>query len=217
MNYRHPFLAITSSFLIACSTTIQKGPSLDHTTLSIKDIQIQPPKPAHEVEAAYEAAAQDPCSEPVTDQDGDGRATQRDLYMRDYDHTQRGEPICQIYDYGVEPRRITFDFNEATLKPRALKLLDENVVVFKAYPDLIAEVAGHADSVGPDSYNQQLSLRRARAVYDYLIMNGVDASQLRGPNGYGEIYPIAHNINEDGSDNPKGRENNRRVEFNIQN
>jgi OOP family OmpA-OmpF porin len=83
--------------------------------------------------------------------------------------------------------------------------------------DLKVEVAGHTDSIGTDAYNQGLSERRARAVYDYLTSNGIDASRLVGPNGYGESRPIAPNTNPDGSDNPEGRALNRRTELNVQN
>ena len=129
MNHRRSLILVTTlGFLIACSTTIQKNASLHvgtSETSKTSMLEIQPSKPAHEVEVTYEAATQEPCDEPVTDQDGDGRVTQGDLYMRDYDHTQRGEPICQRYDYGVEPQRLTFDFNEAALKPRTREILDK--------------------------------------------------------------------------------------------
>ena len=83
--------------------------------------------------------------------------------------------------------------------------------------DLKVEVAGHTDSVGSDAYNQKLSERRAKTVYDYLTSNGVDAGRLVGPTGYGESRPIAPNTNPDGSDNPEGRAQNRRTELNVQN
>jgi OOP family OmpA-OmpF porin len=79
------------------------------------------------------------------------------------------------------------------------------------------EVAGHTDAIGTAEYNQGLSERRARAVYDYLTSHGVDASRISGPNGYGETRPIAPNTNADGSDNPEGRARNRRTELNVQN
>ena len=75
----------------------------------------------------------------------------------------------------------------------------------------------HTDSVGTEQYNQGLSERRATAVYDYLTSNGIDASRLQGPTGYGESRPIAPNTNPDGTDNPEGRARNRRTELNVQN
>ncbi|HVK52920.1 MAG TPA: OmpA family protein, partial [Pseudoxanthomonas sp.] len=69
----------------------------------------------------------------------------------------------------------------------------------------------HTDSVGTDAYNQKLSERRAKAVYDYLTSNGVDAGRLVGPTGYGESRPI------DTNDTKEGRARNRRTELNVQN
>jgi OOP family OmpA-OmpF porin len=54
-------------------------------------------------------------------------------------------------------------------------ILGEATEILKRYPDLKVEVAGHTDSKGTDEYNQKLSERRAKAVYDYLTSNGVDA------------------------------------------
>ena len=55
---------------------------------------------------------------------------------------------------------------------------------------LRVEVAGHTDLCGKDAYNQGLSERRAKAVYDYLTTNGVDGGRLAGPVGYGESRPL---------------------------
>src|SRR5690606_27618360 len=110
-----------------------------------------------------------------------------------------------------------FDFDKSTLRPDAIAILDEAIEILKRYPDLRVEVAGHTDAIGTDAYNQGLSERRARAVYDYLTANGIDASRLVGPNGYGESRPIAPNTNPDGSDNPEGRAQNRRTELIDQN
>ena len=85
------------------------------------------------------------------------------------------------------------------------------------YPQLKVEVAGHTDSIGTEQYNQGLSERRAKAVYDYLTAHGIDAGRLVGPHGFGESHPIAPNTNADGSDNPEGRARNRRTELNVEN
>ena len=86
--------------------------------------------------------------------------------------------------------------------------------IFSRYPELRAEVAGHTDQCGSDAYNQKLSERRAKAVYDYLTSNGIDASRLTGPNGYGESRPL-----EDMGQAFPGckSEKNRRTELNVQN
>jgi OOP family OmpA-OmpF porin len=90
-------------------------------------------------------------------------------------------------------------------------ILDEAVAVLAKYPELRVEVAGHTDSKGKDDYNQNLSERRAKTVYDYLTSKGIDASRLVGPNGYGEARPI------DTNETDEGRANNRRTELNVQN
>jgi outer membrane protein OmpA-like peptidoglycan-associated protein len=75
-----------------------------------------------------------------------------------------------------------------------------------AYPSLRLSVEGHTDSVGGDDYNQQLSERRAEAVRDYLVQQGI-ASETVTASGFGKTAPVASN------DTPEGRQQNRRVEL----
>jgi OmpA-OmpF porin, OOP family len=117
----------------------------------------------------------------------------------------------------IDLRGVNFDFDKSTLRPDAVEILREAVDILRRYPELRVEVAGHTDAIGTDAYNQRLSERRARAVYDFLTSNGIGANRLVGPNGYGESRPIAPNTNPDGSDNPEGRARNRRTELNVQN
>lgn len=117
----------------------------------------------------------------------------------------------------IDLKGVNFDFDKATLRPDGVVILDEAISILGRYPDLRVEVAGHTDSIGSDAYNQGLSERRSRTVYDYLTGHGIDAGRLIGPNGYGESRPIAPNTNPDGSDNPEGRARNRRSELNVQN
>ncbi len=117
----------------------------------------------------------------------------------------------------IDLKGVNFDFDQATLRPDGVVILDEAISILGRYPQLRVEVAGHTDSIGSDQYNQGLSERRARTVYDYLTGHGIDVGRLVGPNGYGESRPIAPNTNPDGSDNPEGRARNRRSELNVQN
>ena len=117
----------------------------------------------------------------------------------------------------IDLNGVNFDFDRSTLRPDAVAILNEAVEILKRYPELRVEVAGHTDSVGTEAYNQRLSERRAKAVYDHLTSNGITADRLVGPTGYGESRPIAPNTNADGSDNPEGRARNRRTELNVQN
>ena len=70
----------------------------------------------------------------------------------------------------------------------------------------MVEVAGHTDSRTSDAYNQALSQRRAKVVFDYLVAHGIDASRMTWK-GYGESQPIATN------DTAEGRAQNRRTEL----
>ncbi|MEN4902322.1 OmpA family protein [Luteimonas sp. TWI1416] len=117
----------------------------------------------------------------------------------------------------IDLNGVNFDFDRSTLRPDAVAILNEAVEILRRYPELRVEVAGHTDSKGTDAYNQRLSERRAKAVYDFLTSNGITADRLVGPVGYGESRPIAPNTNPDGSDNPEGRARNRRTELNVQN
>ena len=79
---------------------------------------------------------------------------------------------------------------------------------------MLIELSAHTDSKGGDDYNQRLSDARAKSVVDYLIEKGIDKGRLM-PKGYGETSPVAPNENTDGSDNPEGRQKNRRTEFRV--
>ena len=79
----------------------------------------------------------------------------------------------------------------------------------KTYPSVTTTVEGHTDSVGSDAYNQNLSERRANAVREALISEGVDGSRVSSV-GYGEARPIADNSTDE------GRSMNRRVEAEVE-
>jgi len=150
------------------------------------------------------------------DSDGDGVNDCNDKCPDSQPGQTIGPDGCPV-PVSIDLKGVNFDFDKATLRPDAVAILSEAAEILRRYPELRVEVAGHTDSIGTDAYNQGLSERRARAVYDYLTSNGVDASRLAGPNGYGESRPIAPNTNPDGSDNPEGRAQNRRTELNVQN
>ena len=75
-------------------------------------------------------------------------------------------------------------------------------------------IDGHADWIGTTEYNLALSEKRAKTAYSFLIDKGISNSRL-SYQFFGEAIPIAPNQNEDGSDNPDGRQMNRRCEFKI--
>ncbi|MFG3446996.1 OmpA family protein [Stenotrophomonas sp. NPDC047960] len=150
------------------------------------------------------------------DDDGDGVNNCDDKCPDSQPGQTIGPDGCPV-PVSIDLKGVNFDFDKSTLRPDAVAILSEASQILSRYPDLKVEVAGHTDSKGTDEYNQKLSERRATAVYDYLTKNGVAASRLVGPIGYGESRPIAPNTNPDGSDNPEGRAKNRRTELNVQN
>jgi len=109
---------------------------------------------------------------------------------------------------------VYYDFDKADLKPESFPALDEIVRMLNTYSSMEIELSAHTDSKGTDKYNQKLSDARAKSVVAYLVSKGIDPNRLKSK-GYGETMPIAPNTNDDGSDNPAGREKNRRTEFKV--
>lgn len=92
---------------------------------------------------------------------------------------------------------VRFDFDKSEITPTATAILVRLGESMRAYPELYFEIAGHTDSVGTFAYNFLLSARRARAVRDFLIKEGVPASRMTAV-GWGEGYPIAPNATVEG-------------------
>jgi len=109
---------------------------------------------------------------------------------------------------------IFYEFNQWYIRPDAAIELDKLVQILIDNPELKIELSSHTDSIGSDSYNLELSQRRAQSAVDYIIQRGIAPDRLV-PKGYGESKPIARNTHPDGSDNPAGRQKNRRTEFKI--
>lgn len=102
---------------------------------------------------------------------------------------------------------VTFDFDSARLRPAAIAELNEAVALLNLHDELkLVEVAGHTCDLGPAAHNQGLSERRAQAVRDFLVENGVSADRLR-VRGYGEDQPKVPNTSD------SNRQQNRRVEL----
>lgn len=110
---------------------------------------------------------------------------------------------------------IYYEFDKANLTPEAQTTIDTTLLrILTDNPKLIVELSSHTDSKGDDKYNQNLSQKRAESVVNYLIEHGIESNRLIAK-GYGELMPVARNTLEDGSDNPDGRQKNRRTEFKI--
>jgi outer membrane protein OmpA-like peptidoglycan-associated protein len=106
-----------------------------------------------------------------------------------------------------------FDFDRAEVRPEASPALDEIAEHLAKEPHSVM-IEGHTDGKGADGYNQTLSERRAIAVRTSLTARGLPISELN-IRGYGKSRPVAPNENIDGSDDPEGRQKNRRVEVVI--
>ena len=106
------------------------------------------------------------------------------------------------------PSDITFAVNQSDINPGFYETLNSVALVFQEYDKTTISVYGHADSTGPEDYNQRLSERRALSVSNYLAAQGVAPARLRAV-GFGESRPIADNSTE------YGRSANRRVEIVI--
>jgi outer membrane protein OmpA-like peptidoglycan-associated protein len=101
---------------------------------------------------------------------------------------------------------VLFDSGSATLQPGGVDKLREVAQVLDRYPKTQVQIVGHTDSRGSPTSNVQLSERRAQAVRDVLVRDGVDPSRIT-TRGEGETRPVATN------DTPEGRAQNRRVEI----
>lgn len=109
---------------------------------------------------------------------------------------------------------IYFDLDKSDIRPDAAVELDKLVDLLTDNPEIKIEMSSHTDSIASNSYNIQLSQRRAESTVRYLISKGIAPDRLVAK-GYGEERPIARNTNPDGTDNPEGRQRNRRTEFKI--
>jgi outer membrane protein OmpA-like peptidoglycan-associated protein len=99
--------------------------------------------------------------------------------------------------------------------PDVLFDFDDAELIVRLAPERTVSIEGHSDAIGTESYNRELSLRRARSVERELVDGGVSPDKIVMI-GYGERFPVAPNQNPDGSDNPEGRSQNRRVEVVIE-
>jgi len=103
---------------------------------------------------------------------------------------------------------VLFDLDKSTLKPGAMTRLDRLAAFMNSYPERSLLIEGHTDATGSDTYNLELSQRRADSVANFLVSKGVTSTRLFA-RGYGKGYPVAANTNA------AGRQQNRRVEVVI--
>ncbi len=105
-------------------------------------------------------------------------------------------------------RNIFFETDKYDLLSDSKAELGKLIEFLAKNPGMRIEIGGHTDTEGSDTHNMTLSQNRAKAVFDYLVSNGVIADKLTYK-GYGESMPMESN------DTPEGRANNRRTEFKV--
>jgi len=103
---------------------------------------------------------------------------------------------------------VLFDTGSATLRPGGQRVVAWLADFLREYPERTLAIEGFTDSVGGDTFNQDLSERRAASVRVALIQSGIDGSRI-DVRGYGKAFPVASN------DTAEGRQRNRRVEVVI--
>jgi outer membrane protein OmpA-like peptidoglycan-associated protein len=150
---------------------------------------------------------------------------------RDLDAVPR-DLLFPVIDLGAKPRDLAvkesatevrielaadvlFDFDKADIRPKAQEALKQVASLIRERGKLRSPVVieGHTDGKGSDSYNQKLSDRRAAAVKTWLVQEeGLKDVSFR-TQGFGAKRPVAPNTKPDGSDDPDGRQKNRRVEI----
>ena len=126
----------------------------------------------------------------------------------------------QVKEIGNEVRidlnaDVLFDFDKADLLPKAEDTLSKAAAIIKQRAKGTVMIAGHTDSKGGEAYNMALSERRAGSVRDWFRTKGGLGSMQFDAKGFGAKQPVAPNQKPDGSDDPEGRQKNRRVEITI--
>jgi WD40 repeat protein/tetratricopeptide (TPR) repeat protein len=110
--------------------------------------------------------------------------------------------------------RIYFDFDKSDIRNESVVELNKLLLFLEKNSTVIVEISGHTDSRGSDDYNLKLSRNRAKSVVAWLKKRKMSSKRVIAK-GYGESKHIAPNENPDGTDNPEGRQMNRRIELTI--
>jgi outer membrane protein OmpA-like peptidoglycan-associated protein len=139
----------------------------------------------------------------IKDADQDGVPDDADQCPGTPSGAQVDDRGCWVVAYAA-----FFDFDKAVIKPEFLPHIQQAARVLTNSPNIHVAVVGHTDHIGTDEYNYGLGLRRAQAVIQELVRNGVSGQRLE-PNSRGEAEPVADNATS------SGRARNRRVEIHV--
>ncbi len=88
------------------------------------------------------------------------------------------------------PNTVTFDFDSARLDENARAALRKQADWIRQFPEVRFKVFGFTDKVGTEAYNKRLGMRRARAVVNYLVSQGISRKRLQAVVSYGETRPL---------------------------
>ncbi len=142
--------------------------------------------------------------------------TSRDMVFTTQDITAPAEETDREVRFRLSAD-VLFDFDSADLRPEAevvLRVLAQRLL--EDFATGAVRIEGHTDAVGSDSYNQDLSSRRAESVKQWFVeFGGVDAGRIT-TSGRGEAEPVVPTQHDDGTDDPIGRQQNRRVEIVVE-
>jgi outer membrane protein OmpA-like peptidoglycan-associated protein len=119
-------------------------------------------------------------------------------------------PAIPVEAPPAEPMIVYFDFDRDAIKDEYVAVLDKQAGRLRDEATLCVSIEGHADEKGTDPYNDALSMRRARAVLNFLTERNAPAERMR-LTAFGKREPAAPNRTPEGLDDPKGRALNRRV------
>ena len=111
---------------------------------------------------------------------------------------------------------VLFDFDQADILPKAEETLGKAAKFIRERAKGTVRIEGHTDSKGDDAYNLRLSQRRADSVRNWFTRRAGLGEMSFSIRGMGETQPVAPNEKADGSDDPEGRQQNRRVQIVIQ-
>jgi OmpA-OmpF porin, OOP family len=139
--------------------------------------------------------------------------------LTDTKHFERDFYLQKIPEGDIEIEGVEYDFNQATLRPKSMEILDKIVELLKLNDNLSIELSSHTDSRGNDAYNMRLSQARAQSCVDYLIAHGISKKRVVAK-GYGESKPIIAQdiIDQMIPDSPEfeaAHQKNRRTAFRI--
>ena len=192
-------------------------PELDNDQDGFLDTEDSCPNEAEDYDADRD---EDGCPEETKDQDGDGiedaldncprKPETKNGYLDEDGCPDKAPTAIRITDTQIEiKQKILFATGSDVILEESYFILEEVGQALRDYPKLRLSIDGHTDSVGSSSYNKKLSQKRAESVRNFLIEREEISDSRLTAKGYGEDRPLSDN------DTDEGREQNRRVEFNI--